>query len=122
MVHRLAIPLGAAGLLMAWTAPSLAQPGSQRPDEVSSYLEAKRRVFSQSERASQTRGSAQHVVPISNLLKERSIVREGGVRGRDAAEKTQVAEALRTTVAYFLVSVGHTPNSVRAFGVACQRL
>lgn len=88
--------------------------GAQRPDEVTSYLEAKGRVFSQSKRASEPRGSAQHVIPISNLLKEKTTVREGGVRGRNAAEKSQVAEALRTTVAYFLVSVGHTPDSVRA--------
>jgi hypothetical protein len=104
-------PTGATG--------ATAQAGAQgetkaRPDPVEAYLAAKAREFEGSERAASARNSGGNVTALYNLLREKRAFSGRQVQGRDAAQRGLVEDALARSAAFFLASIGMTPDRVRA--------
>lgn len=108
-----------AGVTLA--APAAAQEQAQagasaqdRPDPVEAYLSAKTREFEGSERAASARGSGGNATALYNLLRDKRAFSGRTVQGRDAAQRGRVEDALARSAAFFLTSIGMTPDRVRA--------
>lgn len=93
-------------------APAVAQEQA-RPDAVEAYLSVKAREFEGSERAASARNSGGNVTALYNMLRDKRAFSGRGVQGRDAAQRGRVEDALARSAAFFLASVGMTPDRVR---------
>jgi len=77
------------------------------------YLKNKQAEFAASERAVAARNRGAESTAIYNLLKDKGPLNAANVVGRSAQEKEQVRDALVRTVAYFLTSLGLSPDDIR---------
>lgn len=93
-------------------APNQQQPQRPARDDVAVYLEHKAREHGASDRAVQAGNAAPRYNAIYNLLREKRPFANSDVKGRDAAQKGLVRDALTRSVAYFLTGIGVGPDDI----------
>lgn len=101
-------------IILSSSSIAFSQQRESRPsqDDAEVYLRAKAQEFSASESAAKQLGVSVHGNAIYNLIRDKGRLPADKLRGRDQAQKGQIRDALIRTVAYYLASVGLTPNDI----------
>lgn len=92
------------------TSPSVAEPD---PD-VARYLEMKEQEFRENEAALRAMGMARDVDSLQELVRSRRLFDEMPVLGSTPEQRAVVVDALETTAAHYLASVGITRDEATA--------